>query len=138
MVTTPMLPNITDRETSAFFEAAADGRLVFRACNACGRALHPPTTHCSQCGSWDTAWRDAKGTGRLHSWTTVHQSVHPGYDAPYTIVLVELDETPAVRMVGRVDGAPALAAGMKMEVWFERLDDRTALPQWRPAEAEQG
>ena len=37
-----ILPYAQDRDTAGFFEAAAEGRLVYRACNDCDHALHPP------------------------------------------------------------------------------------------------
>jgi uncharacterized OB-fold protein len=128
-------PNVADRETAGFFEAAAEGRLVYRACNDCQHALHPPTDHCPHCGGWNTAWRAANGVGRLHSWTTVTHQVHPDFPAPYTLVVVELDDAPEVRLMGRLDGAPELEPNLPMEVWFERLGDGPVLPQWRPAKA---
>ena len=127
------LPFVADRETHAFFDAAKEGRLVYRACNDCGRGLHPPTEHCPWCGGWNTAWRTAKGTGRLHAWTTVTHQVHPGFPTPYTLVVVELDDTPDVRMMGRLPGEPQLSAGMPMQVWFEALRDGSMLPNWKIA-----
>jgi len=127
------LPFAADRETEPFFDAAKEGRLVYRACNACGHGLHPPTEHCAWCGSWDTAWRTAKGTGRLHAWTTVVHQVHPGFPTPYTLVVVQLDDAPDVRLMGRLDGEPKLEAGMRMQVWFEALGDGVALPNWKVA-----
>jgi len=127
-----LTPNILDRDTRGFFEAAAQGRLVFRACNTCARALHPPTVHCPYCGGWDTEWRGAKGTGTLYSWTTVVHRTHPDFSTPYTIVLVELDDAHDVRLVGRIGGHVKLAAGRPMEVWFEKLPNGGVLPQWRP------
>jgi len=127
-----MLPYTRDHDTRGFFEAAREGRLVFRACRACGKGLHPPTTFCPYCGSGDTAWREARGTGTLHAWTTVTHTIHPGHPAPYTVVLVQLDDCAEVRLVGRLDGAPELRAGMAMEVWFETVADGVVLPQWRP------
>ncbi|MDB5429834.1 MAG: hypothetical protein JWP35_950 [Caulobacter sp.] len=125
-------PNTEDRETGPFFAAAAEGRLVFRVCNDCGHATQPPTEHCPWCGGWNTEWRQAQGRGRLHTWTTVTHQIHPDYPTPFTLVVVELDETPDVRLMGRLDGAPVLTAGQPMEVWFEKLNDDVALPQWRP------
>ena len=52
---------------------------------------------------------------------------------PYTLVVVELDDAPEVRLMGRLDGEPALRAGMPMSVWFEHLPDGPTLLQWRPA-----
>lgn len=131
----PMHPNVHDRETAGFFEAAAAERLVYRACEDCRHALHPPTGYCKHCGSWNTAWREASGRGRLHSWTTVHHSVHPAYPAPYTVVVVELDDTPEVRLLGRLDGEPHLSMGQTMRVSFQTLADGVVLPQWQPADA---
>jgi uncharacterized OB-fold protein len=128
-----ILPYAGDRETGPFFAAAAERRLVYKACNDCGHALHPPTDHCPHCGGWNTAWRDAKGTGRLHTWTTVVQTMHPDFPAPYTLIVVELDEAPEVRLMGRLEGEPELTAGQAMQVWFERLGDGPTLPQWKPA-----
>jgi len=130
-----VLPYDTDRDSGGFFAAAAEGRLVYRACNDCSHALHPPTDHCPHCGGWNTAWRDAKGTGRLHSWTTVMHQVHPDFPAPYTLVVVELDEAPEVRLMGRIEGEAELAADTPMQVWFQKLGDGPVLPQWKPAAA---
>jgi uncharacterized OB-fold protein len=122
-----------DRDTGGLFEAAAEGRLVIRACKACGSALHPPVAYCRYCASWDTDWRDVEGRARLYAWTTVTHQVHPDYPTPYTVVLVELEAvTPVVRMVGYIDGVPDLRAGMAMEAYFAASGDGQRLPQWRP------
>jgi NADPH:quinone reductase-like Zn-dependent oxidoreductase len=74
---------------------------------------------------------------RLYSWTVVEHQVHPGYPAPYTVVLVELDDAPGVRLIGYLTGRPELRADQPMRVNFERIDDETTLPQWEPV-AEEG
>jgi uncharacterized OB-fold protein len=126
-----IVPFTEDRETGEFFAAAAEERLVYRACNACDRGIHPPTEHCPHCGGWDTAWRQAKGTGRLHSWSVVTHQVHPAFPTPYTLVVVALDDAPDVRLMGRLDGAPRLSEGLPMQVWFETLAPGVVVPQWR-------
>jgi len=47
-------------------------------------------------------------------------------------VLIQLDDVPA-RLVGYLPGAPELAEGQAMKVWFETVDDGVVLPQWRSA-----
>lgn len=129
-----LVPYAADRETGPFFAAAAQGRLVYRACLDCGRGLNPPTAHCPHCGGWNTDWKTASGQGRLFSWTTVARQIHPDFPTPYTVVLVELADSSDVRLVGRLAGEPELRPGMPMEVWFERIgEDGPTLPQWRPA-----
>lgn len=123
-----------DRDTGAFFEAAQRQELIYRHCNSCDRGVHPPTQYCKHCGSHNTGWRQAEGTGKLFSWTTVTHEVHPAYPAPYTVVVVALTEAPDVRLIGAIPGAPALQADQLMEVHFARNGRGPLLPQWRGKE----
>jgi hypothetical protein len=121
-----------DPDTWGFFEAAARGELVVNACSACGAVLHLPRPYCHRCGSLEVEWRPVSGRARLVSWTTVHQGLHPAFDTPYTVVLVELDDAPGARLAGYLPGEPDLADGMAMEVRFEPAGDDVVLPQWEP------
>ncbi len=125
-------PMTGDRDTGGFWEAAQRRELVVAACDSCGAFLHMPTAHCGRCGSWSTTWKQVAPTGRLHSWAVVEHQVHPAFEVPYTIVLVDLDDAPGVRMVGHLDGAPELVQDQPMEVRWEELDETTVLPQWQP------
>lgn len=125
-----------DRDTGPFFRAAREGRLIFRFCRACQRGFQVPAQYCRHCGNADTEWREAKkGTGTLYTWTTVRRGVHEAYPAPYTVVVVALDEAPDVRFVGSIPGEPPLAAGQPMHLWFQTLTPGVVLPNWRPREA---
>lgn len=126
------LPVTDDRDTGGFFEAARRRELVVRVCNDCGHVLHLPRAYCHYCGSWSGRWEQVSGRGRLSTWTTVEHQVHPAFPVPYTVVLVEIDDKPGVRLVGRLDGAPELVPGQAMEAWFEDAGDGVVLPQWRP------
>ena len=64
----------------------------------------------------------------MHTWTTVEHSVDPAFPAPYTVVLVELDDEPGVRFVTDLPGRPELAVGLPMAV---RFDD--GIPRWELA-----
>jgi hypothetical protein len=129
-----LLPETGDHDTGGFFAAAAREELAICACAACGHVLHPPRAYCAACGSWDTVWQSVAGRARLFSWTTVEHQVHRAFPVPYTIVLVELEDAPEVRLIGYLPGRPELTAGMPMRVWFEPVgDDGTRLPQWLPS-----
>jgi uncharacterized protein len=127
-----LLPVDDDPDTGGFWAAARDHRLVIRVCDGCGAVLHVPRAYCHTCGSWEGHWQPVSGRGRLYSWTVAEHQVHPAYPVPYTIVLVELDDLPHVRMVGSVPGTPELADNQPMQVWWEELDDGVVLPQWEP------
>lgn len=124
-----------DDETAGFFEAARRHQLAIRVCSRCGATLHLPRSWCSRCRAGDTEWRTVSGRARLYSWTAVHQGVHPAFETPYTVVLVELEDHPEVRLAGMLPGEPALEAGMAMDVTFEDLDGDVTLPQFVPAAA---
>ena len=125
-------PVVDDHDTGGFFEAAARGELVVRACANCGTVLHVPRAYCRACGSWDGEWKPAGTTGTLHSFTVADHQVHPAYPVPYTIILVDLDDVPGVRLLGNLDGAPDLTIGMPMRVRFDQLADGVVLPNWEP------
>lgn len=127
----PVLPVVDDVDTGEFFAAAARGEIAIRVCGECRADLHLPRENCPHCGAFSRDWRVVAPVGELHSWTVVEHQVHPGHPVPYTVVLVEVDETDAVRLVGRIDGRVDLEIGQRMEAWFEQIGD-VVLPQWRP------
>ena len=116
-------PVVDDHDTGGFFAAAQRGELAVQACSSCGAWLHVPRAYCRHCGSWETEWRPVAGTGTVHSWTVADHQVHPAYPVPYTIVLVDVDDAPGVRLLGHLPGAPDLRAGMPMRVRFDELAD---------------
>jgi uncharacterized OB-fold protein len=120
-----------DRDTGPFFQAARESKLIYRFCKTCGQGIHLPTKFCGRCGSDDSEWRESTGTGTLFSWTTVTHQVHPAFPVPYTIVVVTLDDAPAVRLIGSLPGDRQLRAGQPMKVAFG-LPGAESLPQWRP------
>ncbi len=71
-------------------------------------------------------------TAQLVSWTVAEHQVHPAFPVPYTLVLVELDEAPGVRLAGYLPGRPTLHAGMAMRAEFQRPQDSVTLVNWIP------
>ncbi|HEX6393446.1 MAG TPA: OB-fold domain-containing protein [Acidimicrobiales bacterium] len=128
----PVVPVVDDRDTGGFFEAAAQGVLAIRRCAGCGAALHVPVPVCPYCQCGDGRWEPAGTTGTVYSWTVVEHQVHPAFPVPYTVLLVELDSVPGVRLVGRLDGRHSPGVGHPVRVRFDRADrvDGVVLPQW--------
>ena len=130
-----IVPVTDDRDTGGFFDAAKERRLALKVCQDCDTFLHLPRDYCYHCGSWSTEWREVSGGGTLYAWTVAVQQFHPAYDTPYTVVLVDVDEAPGVRLVGHVPGRPDLSAGQAMELWWDDVADDVVLPNWRPRDA---
>jgi uncharacterized protein len=118
--TTGIPPAVTE-ETQAFWDAAAEGRLVVERCSSCGTDSFPPRGICRTCRSRETELVDVTAPGHVYSFTVNHQRWLPDLEVPFAIVLVEFAEHPGVRVTGRVRGcAPEeVTVGMAVEVGFE-------------------
>jgi uncharacterized OB-fold protein len=84
--------------TAPFWQAAAKGKLLLQKCEDCGRFIHYPRAICPHCWGATLRWHDAKGSGRLKSFSVVYRAGHPGWQpaAPYVVGLVKLDEGPTM------------------------------------------
>jgi uncharacterized OB-fold protein len=111
---------IVDQLTQPYWDAVADGRLLIQRCSACERHQWYPRAHCVVCGAADPDWVEAKGTGRLHTFTVLEKTPNPEFqdDLPYVLAIVELDE--GVRVSANVVGVDhdALACEMPLQVTF--------------------
>jgi uncharacterized OB-fold protein len=61
-------------ETLPFWQACAEGRLVYQRCPACGRAQFPPRGHCAACHAQALTWRESARVGTIHTHTTVQRA----------------------------------------------------------------
>ena len=121
----------TDLDTEGFWEGVKRHELVFQRCKQCGTWLHPPRPMCPKCHSLEKEWVPVSGKGAVYSWVTYHEPPHPGFKAPYSVVLVELEE--GVRLISNmVDTKPEeIHIGMPVEVVFDDLGEDLTLPKFR-------
>lgn len=121
-------------ETAHYWEGARQGELRIQRCVDCAHAYFPPRPFCPACSSRDVAVEVASGRATLHSYVIHHREV-PGFEPPYAIAVVELEEGP--RMMTNIvecDQTPeALRLDMDLEVTFLELTDEIHLPVFRPA-----
>ena len=115
------IPPAASDETQAFWDAAAEGRLLVERCDACGTEWFPPRGTCRACRSRSTSFVEVTGPGTVYSFTVNHQRWMPELEVPFAVVLVELADHPGVRVVGRIRGIdPAdVTIGLPVEVGFE-------------------
>lgn len=127
-----ILPVLTE-ENDFFWTSGADGRLRFLRCTDCRSIVHPPAPVCPQCWSRTLAPSPVSGRGTVASFTVNHHPWLPGYDPPYVVALVEIEEDQGVRvMTNIVECAPEdVSIGMAVEVMFEHHED-VWLPLFRP------
>lgn len=113
-------------ESLPYWQAADEGKLLVKKCNACGEVHHYPRDICPHCLSSDTVWQQAAGTGTVYSFSTMGQG-----DTAYTLAYVTLDEGVTL-MTNLVDCDPAkVAIGDKVRVVFKPTDGH-AVPMFTP------
>jgi uncharacterized OB-fold protein len=121
-------------ETPHIWDGTRVGELRLQRCSACRDVYFPPRPFCPACGSQVVEVFRASGRATLHSYV-IHHRPAPGFDPPYSIAVVELDEGPRM-MTNIVDCAQtpgALVLDMPVEVQFESVSDEIVLPLFRPA-----
>lgn len=133
-----------DEDSAPFWAACAAGELRIQACASCGRRRMPPRPMCPWCRSFESRWDLMSGQAHVWSFVIAHPPLLPAYgeQAPYNVIVVELDDDPSIRLVGnlitepgaRLDSVdPSLVAiGEPVEVCFDPVgEDGLSLPRWR-------
>jgi uncharacterized protein len=132
-----------DEDSAPFWDGCAAGELRVQRCGACGRRRMPPRPMCPSCRSLSADWGAMSGRGRIWSWVVAHPPLLEPYasEAPYVVAVVELDDDPAIRLVGNLVTRPGgplgeidptvVEIGAAVDVCFAPPIDGIALPQWR-------
>jgi uncharacterized OB-fold protein len=136
-----LLPDLHEPTAAEFWAGTARGELLVQVCGTCGTWRMPPRPMCPVCRSTEVRWEQTSGLGTIWSFAVPHPPLLPAYAAlaPYNVIVVALDENPAIRFVGNLlatpDGAineidPAtIVIGEPVRVVFQPVEDVT-LPRW--------
>ena len=119
-------------ETQHFWDGTARGELLLQRCRTCDSTYFPPQPFCPSCASDDVEIVRATGRGFLYSYVITHRAA-PGFEAPYAIAVVELEEGPRL-LTNLVDVAPdpeQMPLDLAVEAVFETVGEIT-LPRFRP------
>ena len=100
-----------------YWQALAEGAIAMQRCEGCSTWHWPAVSRCADCGAWDPPWQRIAMRGELFSWATTHHAFGgtESIGVPYTTVLVALPHAGNKRLLGLLDGDPAvLASGVSM------------------------
>jgi uncharacterized OB-fold protein len=130
------LPRPTE-DSAPYWEAARQGELRMQRCSTCDHIRFPPSVLCARCLSDRHEWVRLSGRGHVFSYIVVHQSQHPAFnaDAPYNVVIIELEEGPRLHSTLVDCPTEQIAIDMAVEVVFDRINDEITLPRFRPFRA---
>jgi uncharacterized OB-fold protein len=122
-----------DESDEFFWRSGADGVLRFLRCASCGRIHHPPVPRCPYCGSRDVTPGAVSGRATVATYTVNHQPFMPGFEPPYVIAIVELEDDPTVRLTTNIVDCAIedVRIGMPVEVTFEP-NGEWFVPLFRP------
>jgi uncharacterized OB-fold protein len=135
----PMTPRAVSRPrptptplTAPFWEHACRRVLVRPRCDVCGRSFFTPQVACPACLSEAWTWTPSSGVGRVCSHSTCHRAPAPGFDLPYVLGVVDLEEDWSM-LTNIVECDPAdVEIGMTVTVTWLDIGDGLMLPVFRP------
>lgn len=116
-------------EARPFWEAAARGELLGKACEDCARVHWYPRAICPFCGSARTRWQPLSGRGTVYAFSTLRRA-----SPPYTVAYVQLAEGPTM-LTNLVDlDESAMRIGLPVRVVFRPTDEGRVAPKFTAAE----
>lgn len=119
-------------DTTPFWDAARQGKLVLQFCKDTNQFQHYPRPVSIFTGSRNLEWREVSGRGVVYACTVIRVP-GPGLDGrlPLSVVTVELDE--GVRILGNVVNVEAdkVVIGQRVELAWDRLSDDVQYPSFR-------
>ena len=119
------LPNL---ETKPYWDAAAEGKLLYKKCAACGEPHFYPRANCPFCFSDRTEWQQASGDGVIYTYSVMRR----GAPEPYAIAYVTLAEGPTM-MTNIVDcDLNGIKIGQKVKVVFKPSEGGPPVPCFAP------
>lgn len=128
-----MAPQATP-ETRPYWDGLKEGKLMIQRNKQTGKAYFPPRPFDPADPFAEVEWFQASGKGILLSYVISHRAP-PGYEAPFSIAVVELEE--GVKMMTNIIDCPqtpeALQLDMPLELAPTKVNDDITLPTWRPA-----
>lgn len=125
---------IPDAASAAYWEGAKRHELTLKHCNDCGYYIHYPKTRCPKCWSTNVGDAAVSGRGTIYTLAIHHVPSGPGFETPYPVALVSLEEQEDVRIMANIVECPLeeIKVGMPVEVVFHDVTDEITIPLFRP------
>ena len=118
------VPNL---ETKAFWDAAAEGKLMVGKCDACGAVHYYPRAFCPVCFSDKTRLQQVSGNGTIYTYSVMRRA-----PVPYAIAYVTLQEGVSM-MTNVVDcDLDKIRIGQAVKLVFKPSDGGPPVPMFTP------
>lgn len=123
-----LIQSAIDEESKPYWDGLKEGKLFIQYCGGCHQSIFYPRSICPHCFSEEISWQESSGTGKIYSFTIVHQAFGPFKgDTPFVIGIIELEE--GVRMMTRIIGdKEEIAIDKRVSVVFSMVESDLVLP----------
>jgi uncharacterized OB-fold protein len=116
------IPNF---DTEIFYNGCKHKKLIFQKCTNCGHIRWPYSFACPVCFEIDTELIEAKGTGKIYTFTIYNVAFHKSFKdkTPYVVAVIKLDEGP--KIVGNIIYTPfeRIKCDKKVKVVWKKSGD---------------
>jgi uncharacterized OB-fold protein len=128
-----LLPLVTP-ENEHYWQGGSRGELCFLRCDDCRHYVHPPAPLCPGCLSRQLSPEAVSGRAVVHTFTVNHQPWIPGFDPPYVVAIVSIEEQPSLRLTTNLMNCEIddVEIGMPVQVVFEDIGEGVFLPLFEP------
>jgi len=117
-----------------FWDAARRGELMIPRCTACGTRFFVPEPACPACMAQDWEYEPSPGRGTVYSVTVVHRVPGPGFDVPFALAVIDLDD--GGTLLSHVVGCEPdqVSIGLRVRVNFQKYTEEINMPYFIPEE----
>ncbi len=127
-----------DPITQPFWDSLKDHAMKIQRCNDTGKFFFYPRGVSPYTGSKNISWESVSGNGTIYGFTIIGEQrrAWPGFEAPYVIAMVELEEGNARMMTNiiNVEADPEhVKVGMPVKVVYDDVTDDITLAKFEPA-----
>lgn len=104
-----------------YWTSGQDGTLRIQRCDDCRSYVHPPVPICPVCRSRSWTATTVSGRATVTGFTVTHQQWMPGFEPPYVVAEVVIEEDRSVRLTTNIVGCDPeeVHIGMDVLVRFE-------------------
>lgn len=127
---------IESQLSAPYWEGARKGVLTLQRCGDCEKFQFYPRILCSHCTSQNLSWEPVSGRGKVLSYTIVRRGISSGYDAPYVIALIDLNEGVTMMSTIQTLEPESIEIGATVDVVFEDWGENIQMPVFKLQEAD--
>jgi uncharacterized protein len=126
---------LIDKDSEEYWKSAHEHALKLQQCSRCGWVRFYPSHACTNCASLEFEWKPISGRGEIYTYSVLLRARGNPFEdlLPLILVLVKLEEGPAMMANLFECEQDDVSIGMPVEISYEDVNDEITLPIFVPA-----